>query len=282
MDEAPQGGGSADVGGSEGVGETTAPAVEAPEGGEAEAPARQYVEVDDPDNRYVRVKVDGEDTEVPFSEAVRGYSRTEDYTRKTQEIARQREEAEFGMRLQQALQANPQTTLQILAQNYGLNLSQPEQQPPPAAPTFDDPLEEQIYYERQARLSLEDRLAQRDADAELDRAVTGMRQQFNLNDEDLRAVVNIAYQNQWGPETFPHIWKSMAYDRIAAQVKAQRDAAAAAEQSTQQRQQAAAAASQIVSNGTGGANGLTNQVDPADRHMSIREAIELAMDQHGV
>ena len=75
--------------------------------GGVEEPPRQYVEIDDPDNRYVRVKVDGEDVEVPFSEVMKGYSREADYTRKAQAVAQQRQEAEYGISLQRALAGEP-------------------------------------------------------------------------------------------------------------------------------------------------------------------------------
>jgi hypothetical protein len=60
-------------------------------------------------------------------------------------------------------------------------------------------------------------------------------------------------------------------------------------QRTQQEQQQAeearrtaakSQAGQIISSGTNGANGLTNQVD-AGGHMTIRQAIEAAFDQLG-
>ena len=41
-----------------------------------------------------KVKVDGEEVEVPLDELLNGYSRTSDYTRKTQQIAEQRKAAE--------------------------------------------------------------------------------------------------------------------------------------------------------------------------------------------
>jgi predicted house-cleaning noncanonical NTP pyrophosphatase (MazG superfamily) len=47
----------------------------------------------DPATR-VRVKIDGEEIEVTLEEALKGYSRTSDYTRKTQELAAQRQAAE--------------------------------------------------------------------------------------------------------------------------------------------------------------------------------------------
>jgi hypothetical protein len=41
-----------------------------------------------------KVKVDGEEREVPLEELVKGYSRTEDYTRKTQKLAEERKASE--------------------------------------------------------------------------------------------------------------------------------------------------------------------------------------------
>ena len=44
--------------------------------------------------RTFKVKVDGEEIEVPEDELLKGYSRTQDYTRKTQMLAEQRKQAE--------------------------------------------------------------------------------------------------------------------------------------------------------------------------------------------
>lgn len=44
-----------------------------------------------PEPRKLRVKVNGEEQELPEDEVVKGYSRTADYTRKTQELAKERD-----------------------------------------------------------------------------------------------------------------------------------------------------------------------------------------------
>ena len=276
MDEGPPMEGVAEAGPDPEIGDTE---VEAEGPSEAvEEQARQYVEIDDPDNRYERVKVDGEDVEVPYSELVRGYSREADYTRKTQALAEQRQEAEFGLRLQQALASNPQLTLQILAQQHGLSLAEAQAQVAAAEDEYADPLEREIAQERQARLALEERLTQREADEQLERAVVGLKNQFNLNDEDLRAVVGTAYQMGVGPDAFPLIHKAMQFDRIDARVRAHRAEQERERAETARRQAAKTQASQAISSGTGQGNGLTNQVD-AGGTMSLREAIEAAFDQ---
>ena len=278
MDEGSPAESMAEVGPAPEVGDAE---VEASEPSEAvEPPSRQYVEIDDPDNRYERVKVDGEDVEVPYSELVKGYSREADYTRKTQALAQQRQEAEFGLRLQQALASNPQLTLQILAQQHGLSLAEAQAQVAQVEEedAYSDPLEREIAQERRARLALEDRLSQREADEQLERAVTGLRNQYNLSNEDLQAVVGTAYQMGVGPEAFPMIYKTMQFDRIDARVKAHRAEQERQRAETTRRQAAKTQANQVISNGTGQGNGLTNQVD-AGGNMSLRAAIEAAFDQ---
>ena len=123
MDNAPVEGAEVAEAGPDAVGEAGSEAVEQPDDGGQE-PSRQYVEIDDPDNRWDRVKVDGEELEVPYSELKRGYSREADYTRKTQALAQQRQEAEYGINLQRALEANPEMTLRILAERHGIAFAQ--------------------------------------------------------------------------------------------------------------------------------------------------------------
>jgi hypothetical protein len=272
-------GGDADVGPE--LGDTGSEASEQPEG-DSQEPSRQYVEIDDPDNRYERIKVDGEDVEVPYSELKRGYSREADYTRKTQALAQQRQEAEFGLQLQQALQSNPELTLKILAEQYGISLAQAQQMTDAAEaePDYSDPLEREIAEERKARLALEDRISQREADEQLQRAIGGLKNQFNLNDEDLRSVVGTAYNMGLGVEAFPMIYKTMVFDRLQVRVQAQRAEQARQEAENTRRQASKSQAGQLISNGTGGGNGLTDQVDTGG-NMTLREAIEAAFQQHG-
>ena len=62
-----------------------------PEGAESEG--EEEAEAPAGDTLYT-VRVDGKDEKVPLSELLAGYSRTSDYTRKTQEVATQRKELE--------------------------------------------------------------------------------------------------------------------------------------------------------------------------------------------
>lgn len=263
--------------GPEPIGDTGSEAIEQPDDG-GDEPPRQYVEIDDPDNRWERVKVDGEELEVPYSELKRGYSREADYTRKAQAVAQARQEAEFGLNLQRALEANPEMTLRILAERHGVQFAQQvAQAAQPEEDEYTDPLERAIAEERQARISLEQRLAARDEDERLEAAIGGLRQQFNLSDEDLQEVIGVAYQGGYGIEALPMIYKTMAFDRLAARVQAQQAEKARQEAETTRRTAAKSQAGQVVSNGSRGAGGVTNQVDAGGR-MTLREAIEAAFD----
>ncbi len=88
-----------------------APAEDA-EGQEADDPDQQE---DDTDS--YTVKVDGQDVTVTLDELTRGYSRTADYTRKTQELAQQRKAAEAELSLAKAERAHYQENLtKVMAQ----------------------------------------------------------------------------------------------------------------------------------------------------------------------
>lgn len=88
-----------------------------------EAPAPEAVL--DP-NLKVKVRIDGQEVEVTLDEALKGYSRTSDYTRKTQELATQRkaQETEF-----QQVKGERQMYAQRLAQVQQLMLDLTPQEP---------------------------------------------------------------------------------------------------------------------------------------------------------
>ena len=277
MDDGPVEGAGAEAG-PEPIGDTGSEAVEQLDDGGSEPP-RQYVEVDDPDNRFVRVRVDGEDVEVPYSEALRGYSREAHFTRNMQSVAQARQEAEFGINLQRALQANPEMTLRILAEQHGLNLGQQAQMPAEMEEEeYTDPLERALAQERRAREDLEYRISQRETDEQLERAVQGLRQDFNLTEDDVRQVIGFAYEGGYGIESLPMIHKAMAYDRLSARVQAARAEQARQQAETARRTSAKSQASQVVTSRGAGSNGLTGQVDSGGR-MTLREAIEAAFDE---
>jgi hypothetical protein len=256
-----------------------------PEQSEApQAPAEpEYLDIDDATaNRHVKVKVDGEEISVPLSEALQGYQRQAAFTRHSQQLAEQRREAEDALRLHQAMQQNPGLTIQVLASRAGMTIEQylgltPQQQAAAQAeaePEYDDPLEREIAVERQARLALEQRIAQREADDQLRGAVSGLQQQYGLNDDQIRAVVGQTMQMGLGIEMLPVVYQAMAFQ---AQQTAQQEHAAQQQATEAQRQEAAAQAAAVVGNGTGVNGGSPTPANPS--YSSYREAIEAAFNE---
>lgn len=66
----------------------------ADDGDEGESDEGEEAEDDEGEEQAYTVRVDGQEVDVPLSELIKGYSRTADYTRKTQEVAAMRKAAE--------------------------------------------------------------------------------------------------------------------------------------------------------------------------------------------
>ena len=170
--------------------------------GESEAtPEPSYFDPTEYADHHVRIKVDGEEVSVPLSEALGGYSRTADYTRKTQALAERERQVQFGMTLQQALENNPAETLRILQSQYA---AQPE---PEAEPDWTDDPTDQRFRELDQRLS---HWEQQQASAELRQAVGVLQQRYG-EDFDAREVVSRA--SAMGRMDLEAVYKEMAFDR---------------------------------------------------------------------
>ena len=68
------------------------------------------------------VTVDGEQMEVSQSELINGYQRQADYTRKTQELATERERLAQGEAIVQALESDPESAVSALADAFGIRM----------------------------------------------------------------------------------------------------------------------------------------------------------------
>ena len=90
-------------------------------------------------DEFVKVVVDGQEIEIPLSEALSGYQRQADYTRKTQEVAQEREQLAHMSRLMTALERDPSGTLAALAGQLGVELAPPA--PQGAGQSVDSPAE---------------------------------------------------------------------------------------------------------------------------------------------
>jgi hypothetical protein len=118
----------------------------------------------------VKVKVDGEEFEVPLEEAAKGYQRQEHFTREMQKLADVRAKAETLEKLESWIQDSPTEAIQKLAEQYGVKLGSSTQEPDPSSDKVDleamDPMERQLY-EIQQRLEAQDQERKAEAAAQL-------------------------------------------------------------------------------------------------------------------
>lgn len=249
-----------------------------------EAPAREYFDLDEVGDRFVRLKIDGEDIEVPVAELRAGYSRQADYTRKTQELAEQRKQAEYALTLKAALEAQPEETIRLLARQHGLTLAEQQQLRDQAAALqpdedeFSDPLERKVVgLERQLQIR-EQREQQEAADRQLRQAIGGLQNRYQADDATVRQVVQTALQMNTGPDSFDTIYKGIMFDRMQqARQQAQQQRAT----EDQQRQAAAQQAGQVTGAGAS-ANGAGAPPPKPTSYRTYREAIEASFDELGV
>ena len=74
----------------------------------------------EPASSTYTVKVDGAESEVTLGELQQGYQRQADYTRKTQELASERQRLEQAEAIVSALEADPQGALTALSTAFGI------------------------------------------------------------------------------------------------------------------------------------------------------------------
>ena len=250
------------------VGETGAETV-------AETPTESYEYVDTSafDGKYVKVKVDGEELDVPFNEAIQGYQRQADYTRKTQELSQQREQLQFAQTLQQALESNPQQTLDVLSRHYGVAEAQrmvAEATDTPETPQFDDPLEQRIWEAEQRIQSYE----QERANEQLQKEIA--RLQNTYEDFNPQEVVKAALDA--GTTNLEAVYKQIAYDRLVQKVRAGEQANQIVQDQNQQVVDAKREAGFVE--GGASANGPSDV--PVGKIGSIHDAWALAKNQMGM
>ena len=88
----------------------------------AEDPDSFINEVPQEPGEMYTIKVDGVEEQVTLEELQNGYQRHSDYTRKTQEVAAERERLRQAEQIVSALESNPEETLKTLAQSFELEL----------------------------------------------------------------------------------------------------------------------------------------------------------------
>lgn len=236
-------------------------------GTETSTPSYEYVNVDEIGDRYVKVKIDGQELDVPVKEALSGYQRQADYTRKTQELAAQRESLQYAQTLAEALQADPAGTIDLLSRHYGAAPAANQQ--PDVDLELMDPVERQVYELNQKVQMFEQAQAQQELEREIGR-LSSKYQDFNPSE-----VINHALRT--GVTDLEAAYKQVAYDRLAQEVAAIRGA----QQVVASKEQEIIDAKRNASFVSGGAsaNGAT---EPAAKITSVADAWLAAKRQMGM
>ncbi len=82
----------------------------------------KYLDVDEYGDYLVKVKIDGEERELPFNEVRNGVMMQQAFTQRTQQLAAERRQLQQAEALVNALEQNPQKVLAELAQAYDFEL----------------------------------------------------------------------------------------------------------------------------------------------------------------
>ena len=235
---------------------------------EVEAPE---LNIDDYADHYVTIKVDGEEVRVPLSEAMAGYSRQADYTRKTQELAEQRQQLQWASAIQQALDSNPAQTIDLLANHYGISRAE-------AKELADDyGWEQELADPYQAKMSeLDQRIRafeEQQAYAKLERDIQSLQDKYG---DDFNPSEVVAAAMAQGTNNLEAVYKQTAFDRVAAKAEAAKRLAA--DKAAQEKEVIESKKSASTVSGGSSAKGGKDEVGPI---RSISEAWAAAKKQYG-
>lgn len=164
--------------------------------------AATEAQTDETDAPRFTIKVGGQEREVTQDELISLAQQGDDYTRKTQAIAAEKQRLASLDALYQALEADPQGTLAALSEAYGIN---------DAAATSEiaDPVERELAEMREWRGQVE-RQARQDA---IERELAAVSERYGEVDEE--ALLQHAISK--GIPSLEEAYKSMAYETLRAQ-----------------------------------------------------------------
>lgn len=246
------------------------------------APELNYLDVDQFGDYYAKVKVDGEELEVPVAEALQGYQRQADYTRKTQELSQRAQQVQFWETVDRAMQADPATTLQYLQSHYGIGQAEvaanTSYDTTPEDDWFADPAEKRIAQLEQQLQGVTSYFQQQQASQLLNQVVGNLQQKYgeDFNAENvIREAVNRGVSD---PRLLEGIYKEMAFDKLLARQAAQAESVSRKAAEDQARRTRAADQAATVQQGSG-SNGAVQTPTPVTRPRTIQEAWELAKQQ---
>lgn len=228
-------------------------------------------------NDYV-VDLNGE--LVPVSELKGGGLRQADYTRKTQELAEMRREAEQALTLQRSMQVNPQGTLQWLAQQHGLTIAQAQamvdQQADQDGWWDDEP--QQLNPLEQRLAQIEQRFQAEEAEKHVTQVFGGLKAKYGDDFNEQEVAQAAVERGIYDPNLLEMVYRDLAYEKITAGRQAAVTQAQAQAQAEEARRRAAAAQAAAATSASGGAV-AADAPPPPSRNLTVREAAELAWSQ---
>jgi len=205
------------------------------------------------------VKIDGEEQQVTLEELQNGYQRQADYTRKTQEIAVERERLQQAEAIVSALENDPSGTLQTLARSF--NVDTFESQPQVNEEGYElDPTDKRI-------VELENKIAKQEQAQrvqQVEREVTTLQEKYG--EFDRKELLNHALKNG-----IPNLEAAYTHWRFN-DVKSTADKLSQEQEITNKKRDAA-----VVTPGGSAQTGTAPE--PTPKVSSLRDAFALAKQQ---
>lgn len=233
------------------------PSVEAPaleDGSVEETPQPRYLDIDEYGDHLVKLKVDGEDRELPFKSVRDGLMMQQAFTRRTQELAEEKRRLYQAEALVAAIEQNPAEVLRQLAEANDLDIHAG------LAPVERTPEEQQLRAQQQQLQQYREQAAQAQLNAEI--------AQIRAEHGDFDVMATAVYARDNGLN-LPMAHRLMRLEQQEAQ---------AAQAAEADRRRQAAAAAQIVQQGASVQAGSVKAPDkPAD---TVREAYLAALAAH--
>ena len=226
-----------------------------------DTPESSTGEAAEPADSTYTVKVDGSESEVTLSELQQGYQRQADYTRKTQELASERQRLEQAEAIVSALEADPKGALTALSTAFGIEDNRQ------ASST--DEWEEDSDPQEQRIASLEATVAQQtraSRQTALEKEVNALHSKYGNFDAD--ALYRHALSNR-----IPNLEAAYARMNFGS-------LATYAGRLHEDRERTEAKRGATVESGTSRQAGVVTSTT-AEKPMSLREAFAQAKKQHG-
>jgi hypothetical protein len=225
---------------------------------------------EEPSDDLYTVVVGGKEQKVTFEDLQKGYMRTADYTRKTQELAREREAVAELQALRTALERDPRTTLVALAGALGVDMGtaaqvaqavqQGDQDPLEILSSKFDQLSSTLTAQQQAAQAAQHQAQQQAAAlAQLEQETQNLKEQHG--DFDERALYT--YARDHGVVNLDVAYRAWQFELAKEHEASQRNAALEAKRKAQ-----------VVDGGRSVAPGSTAAT--SSPKMSVREAYRIA------